>query len=164
MRRLPAALTLLLAAAGAPALHAAEVTQTVVAAAPPTKVWALIGPFEGIAAWLPGAVSSPADNGSTVGSVRVITLKAPGNPKVTEKLTGQLAHSYSYRILDVDPKVLPVQGYTSIIWVTRQGTGSVIHWHASFEPAGGASEATATKAVTALYQAGLANIKTLVEK
>ena len=44
----------------------------------------VVGPFDGISAWLQGAASSPADHGDTVGSVRVITLKAPGNPTVKE--------------------------------------------------------------------------------
>ena len=165
MRRLLGAVpALLLTTAALQVLHAAEVTQTITTTASPVKVWTLIGPFDGIAAWLPGAASSPADNGNNTGSVRVITLKAPGNPTVTEKLTGTLAHSYRYEIVKVDPKVLPVQDYTSTIWVTRGPTGTTIHWHGTFEPAGGASEAAATKAVAGLYQAGLANIKTMVEK
>ena len=165
MRHLLAAVpALILATQAAQTLHAAEVTQTVTTSAPPAKVWALIGNFDGIANWLPGAASSPADHGNTLGSVRVITLKAPGNPTVTEKLTGRLGHSYRYEIIRVDPKVLPVTGYVSTLWVTHEGAGSTIHWHSDFQPAGGAGEAGAEKAVTGLYRASLDNIKTLVEK
>ncbi len=144
--------------------QAAEVTQSITTTASPKAVWALVGPFDGISGWLPGTVSSPADHGSTVGSVRVITLKAPGNPTVKEKLTAHKGHSYSYAILEVDPKVLPVTGYTSTISVTKDGTGSKITWHADFQPAGGADEATADKALTGLYQSGLTNIKAMAEK
>ncbi len=144
--------------------QAAEVSQSITTTASPKAVWALVGPFDGIAGWLPGAVSSPADHGDTVGSVRIITLKAPGNPTVKEKLTAHKAHSYSYAILAVDPKVLPVTGYTSTISVTKDGTGSKVTWQSNFQPAGGADEAAADKAVTGLYQAGLGNIKKLTEK
>ncbi len=143
---------------------AAEVTQTVTTTAAPAKVWKIIGRFESIAGWLPGAASSPADHGSTVGSVRVITLKAPGNPTVTEKLTAMHAHSYSYAIETVDPKVLPVAGYTSTISVAKSGAGSLVTWHGAFQPAGGADDATAEKAVTGLYRAGLDNIKKMAEQ
>ena len=163
MRPLLAAVPAAFLAATQP-LYAAEVTQTVTTSAPPAKVWALIGNFDGIANWLPGAASSPADHGNALNSVRVITLKAPGNPTVTEKLTGRQGHSYRYEILQVDPKVLPVTNYVSTIWVTHEGAGSTIHWHSDFQPAGGTDDAGAEKAVTALYQAGLNNIKTLAQK
>ncbi len=168
MRRLPGAVpALFLATAALQPLHAAEVTQSIATTAPAAKVWALVGPFAGIASWLPGAASSPADHGDTIGSVRVITLKAPGNPTVTEKLTGRLGHSYRYEIEQVDPKVLPVTNYVSTIWVTHAppgATGSIVHWHSDFQPAAGSSDAAAQKAVTGLYQAGLANIKAMAEK
>ena len=144
--------------------RAAEVTQTVTTTAPPAKVWGMIGKFEDIANWLPGAASSPADHASTVGSVRVITLKAPGNPTVTEKLTAMHKRSYSYAIEKVDPKVLPVTGYTSTISVAKSGTGSLVTWHSMFQPAGGTDDAGAEKAVTGLYRASLDNIKKLAEQ
>ncbi len=146
------------------AAQAAEVTQSITTTASPKTVWALIGAFDGISGWLPPVASSPADHGNTVGSVRTLTLKAPGNPTVKEKLTARKGHMYSYAILAVDPKVLPVTGYTSTITVAKSGSGSTVTWHSDFTPAGGADEATAEKAVSGLYQAGLTNIKALAEK
>ncbi len=143
---------------------AAEVTQTVKTTASPAKVWGMIGKFESIASWLPGAVSSPADKGDKIGSVRVITLKSADGPTVTEKLTARHAHGYSYAILKVDPKVLPVTGYTSTISVAGSGTGSIVTWHGTFQPAGGVDEAGAEKAVSGLYRASLDNIKAMAEK
>jgi hypothetical protein len=64
----------------------------------------------------------------------------------------------------VDPKVLPVTDYSSTITVAKSADGSTITWTGSFTPAGGADEATASKAVTGLYRGGLDNIKALVEK
>jgi len=146
------------------AAYATDVTETVTTTAPPKTVWHLIGKFDAIVNWLPGVVSSPADKGSTVGSVRTITLKAPGGPTVVETLTAHKGHSYSYKIDKVDPKVLPVSGYTSTISVVKADGGSTVTWTGSFTPAGGADDAAASKAVSGLYRSGLDNIKTLVEK
>jgi uncharacterized protein YndB with AHSA1/START domain len=162
IRLLGAAACALVLAAGTAC--AAEVTQTVTTTASPAKVWGMIGKFDSIATWLPNVASSPADKGDAVGSVRVITLKAPGDPTVTEKLTAHHGHSYSYAITQVDPKVLPVTGYKSTISVAKAGAGSVVTWHGSFKPAGGADDAGAEKAVTGLYRSGLDNIKTMAEQ
>ena len=150
--------------AGAPAALAAQVTETVDTTASPAKVWSVIGHFADIADWLPGAASSPADKGDAKGSVRVITLKADGSPTVTEKLLAHSSHAYTYAITQVDPKVLPVTGYTSTISVKPAHGGSTVTWHGSFKPAGGADDAASEKAVGGLYRAGLDNIKSLAEK
>lgn len=153
-----------LASAAMQAAAAVEVSETVTTAAAPAKVWAMIGKFDAIATWLPGAESSPADKGSEVGSVRVITLKGPGSPTVTERLTANAGQSYSYSILKVDPKVLPVTDYTSTIGMAPAGSGSLVTWSGSFQPAGGADDATAAKAMSGVYRAGLDNIKALSER
>lgn len=163
MIRLPGAVAALVIGALGTA-SAAEVTQTVTTTASPAKVWSMIGGFDTIGTWLPGAASSPADHGNTVGSVRVITLKAPGDPTVTEKLTARKGTHYSYAILKVDPKVLPVTSYTATISVTKVGAGSEVTWHGSFKPAGGTDDAGAEKAVSGLYRSGLDNIKAMAEK
>jgi hypothetical protein len=159
--------TLMLAACAAFSLaqtaHAVEVTETVTTSASPKAVWTLVGKFEDIVNWLPGVASSPADKGSKVGSTRVITLKAPGDPTVTETETARKGHSYSYKIDKVDPKVLPVTAYTSTISVTKSATGSTMTWHGNFTAAG-TDDAAAQKAVSGLYRSGLDNVKTLVEK
>jgi hypothetical protein len=68
-------------------------------------------------------------------------------------------------ITKVDPKVLPVTDYSSTITVAKaDGGGATVTWTGSFQPAGGADDATAEKAVTGLYRGGLDNIKTLAEK
>ena len=143
---------------------AAEVTQSVTTTASPKAVWSVIGAFDGIHTWLPGAASSPADKGNKIGSVRLITLSAPGNPTVQEQLTARKGTSYSYKILKVDPKVLPVTNYASTISVTKSGAGSTVTWHATFTPPAGTDEAADEKALTGLYESGLGNIKTMAEK
>ena len=155
----------LLASGATRAAWAVDVTQKVATTASPEVVWSIIGGFPDIATWLPAAASSPADKGSDVGSVRIITLKAPGEPTITEKLTARdpAAHSYSYQIVKVDPKVLPVAGYTSTISVAAHGSGSTITWRGHFAAAGGASDAAAAKAVKGVYSSGLAHVKSLAE-
>jgi uncharacterized protein YndB with AHSA1/START domain len=145
---------------------AAEIMQVVTTTAPPAKVWDIIKAFDSIATWLPPAKSSPADHGTDIGSVRVITLKAPGDPTVTEKLTAHsdAARSYSYEIIKVDPKVLPVTNYASTIAVSPTSGGSLVTWRGSFTPAAGVDQATAEKAVAGVYRAGLDEIKVLAEK
>ena len=148
------------------AAQAADVKEVVDTSASPTKVWSIIKEFDSIGTWLPIAKSSPADKGTKIGSVRVITLKAPGDPTVTEKLTAHsnAKHSYSYAIVKVDPKVLPVTGYTSTISVVKTSGGSTVTWVGKFTPAEGVDEATADKAVSGVYRAGLDNIKVLAER
>ena len=145
---------------------AVEVNQAVKTSAPPAKVWALIKDFDGIANWLPPAASSPADSGNKVGSVRTITLKAPGNPTVVEKLTKYAAakRSYSYDIVQVDPKVLPVVNYHSTITVSPDGHGSKVVWQGEFDAPPGGDENASAKAVVGVYRAGLDNIKEVMEK
>jgi hypothetical protein len=145
---------------------AAEIMQVVTTTAAPAKVWDIIKAFDSIATWLPPAASSPADHGTEIGSVRVITLKAPGDPTVTEKLTAHsdAARSYSYAIVKVDPKVLPVTNYVSTIAVSPTSGGSLVTWRGSFLPAAGVDKETAEKAVAGVYRAGLDEIKVLAEK
>ncbi len=80
-----------------PALAAkkeSEVKQSIDTTATPEKVWTVIGDFNGIADWLPPAASSPATDGNNVGSVRTITLKAPGDlgRKVRSRARGGRRH------------------------------------------------------------------------
>jgi hypothetical protein len=142
------------------------VRESVDTTAAPDKVWSVIGDFAGIANWLPGAVSSPATSGNDKGSVRTITLKAPGGPTVVEKLLRYDAtkYSYTYAIEQVDPKVLPVVNYKSTISVKAGKSGTKISWSGHFDPAPGTDLAADEKAVSGLYQSGLGNIKTLAEK
>jgi len=164
MIRLAMTTAVAILAIGLQTVRATEVTETVTTTASPKTVWQVIGKFDSIAQWLPNVASSPADKGNKVGSVRVITLNAPGNPTVTEKLTARKGHSYSYEIEQVDPKVLPVTAYTSTISVAKAGAGSIVTWHGSFTPPSGVDDATSSKAVSGLYRSGLDNIKALAEK
>lgn len=140
--------------------------ETITTTASPDAVWAVIGEYDSISKWHPVVASSPADKGNSVGSVRALTLKADGNPGFSEKLLKYSAekHSYKYAIVSVDPKVLPVTNYTSIIKVKATKTGSKIDWSGRFDAPEGVDGATSVGAITGVYKGGLANVKTLAEK
>ncbi len=156
----------LLAGLWAGPVLAITVTQTVTTTATPDQAWGVIADFAGISTWLPPAASSPADHGNDVGSVRTITLKAPGDPTIVEKLTAYDAakHSYSYDIVQVDPKVLPVVNYHSTIHVWHGKSGTKVIWTGTFDAPPGVKDAVSAKAVRGTYRAGLDQIKVLAEK
>jgi hypothetical protein len=159
------AAALLASLCASPAL-ALTVTKSVTTTAAPDKAWGVIADFGGIATWLPPAASSPADHGNDVGSVRTITLKAPGNPTIVEKLTSYDAakHSYSYDIVQVDPKVLPVVNYHATIKVTHGKLGTKVVWTGTFDAPPGVKDATSKKAIRDTFAAGLDKIKSLAEQ
>ena len=151
-----------------------RVTQTVDIARTPEQVWAIAGDFDAIARWHPVIASSPATKGNEVGSVRTLTLKADGAPKFDEELLkyDTVGRSYQYKILAVDPKVLPVNNYMA--WFEVQPNpagGSTVEWRAAFyrgymlnDPPPELNDAASSKAVAGVLRAGLDNLKTLAER
>ncbi len=151
-----------------------KVTQTVDIARTPDQVWAICGDFDSIARWHPLIASSPATTGNEVGSVRTITLKAEGDPSFEENLVKYDAagHSYQYRIEKVDPKILPVNNYSS--WFEVQDNpsgGATVEWRSAFyrgymlnDPPPELNDVASAKAVTDVLRAGLDNIKALAER
>ena len=151
-----------------------KVTQTVDIARTPDQVWAICGNFDSIARWHPMIASSPASKGNEIGSLRTITLKAEGDPHFEEELVKYDAagHSYQYRIEKVDPKVLPVNNYSS--WFELQdgpAGGTTIEWRSAFyrgymlnDPPPELNDAASSKAVKDVLRAGLDNIKAIAER
>lgn len=126
-------------------------------AASPDRVWERVGRY-GDMSWHPAMVATENPGGNAVGAVRVLTLGAPGGPTVTEELA---AHSdgerrYAYRILAVDPAVLPVVNYSSTIAVEPAGEGGArVVWTGRFDAAPGAADEAAKEAVAGVYDSGL---------
>jgi Polyketide cyclase / dehydrase and lipid transport len=81
------------------------------------------------------------------------------------------AMSYSYRIDNVDVKVLPVNNYSSTIAVVpAEGGKSTVEWRGAFyrgypnnDPPPELNDEAALKAVGKVYRAGLENLKKKVE-
>ena len=105
-----------------------KIDESIVIAAPPDEVWAIVGDFANFAAWNPWLSASEADKGNTPGSTRTLT-RAKGGGTLTEELDdyqpGQRELSYrSGRKLD--PQVLPASSYSVRLQVTPEGDGSKV--------------------------------------
>ncbi|GAA0720753.1 SRPBCC family protein [Dokdonella soli] len=153
--------------AAAPVL---KVSKSVIVHAEPGAVWEKARDFDGLARWHPAVAKDEIAVGTNneVGAVRVLTLRDGGT--VREKLLGFDAkhHRFRYTILE---GVLPVSAYTSTLSVKAAGKNrSKVTWSGTFKrkntgpnPAANENDATATKTMGSVYQAGLDNLKKIVE-
>lgn len=160
-----------LALAGAACAHGPtrqKVTEKVTINAPADVVWARIRNFDALKDWHPAVAESPASNGNNEGSVRQLKLRGGGALTETLEAYDDAKKRYSYRAKDGG--ALPVTNYTSTISVTAEGSASVVEWRGAFyrgypnnDPPPDQNDEAAIRAVTGVYQAGLANLKKLVE-
>jgi hypothetical protein len=165
-----AALSLISFAAFAHGPSRQKVTEKIEINAPAAKVWAVVGNFQDMS-WLPGVAKTEGTGGNTPEQAkRKLTLKDGG--VIDESLTKYDAEgmSLSYRIDQVDVKVLPVNNYSSTISVKDDGGKSVVEWKGAFyrgfmnnDPPPELSDEAALKAVTGIYKAGLEALKAKVE-
>jgi mxaD protein len=162
-----------LAAVSVAALAAAtqlKVTKEVTINAPADQVWATVKNFDSLDKWHPAVESDRIVSGKNneVGAERLLTLKGGGT--IREKLLAidDKRHSMRYTILE---GVLPVSDYTSTITVAAAGKDrSNVTWSGSFKrkdtsdkPAADANDEAATKTMSGVYQAGLDNLKKMLE-
>ena len=148
-----------------------KVEESIVINAPPAKVWAMVGDFNGLNKWVPPVEASTATTGNTVGSVR--TLSITGGEKLNEVLESYDAAGMKlgYRMLEPNTKVLPVNNYSSTIMVTPEGaSASKVSWKGAFyrgfmnnNPPAEMNDEAAVKAVTGLYKASLEKLKKVAE-
>lgn len=164
-----AALTLTASLALAHGPTRQKATEKITIDAPADAVWAVVKDFDALAKWHPAVEASPADKGNTEGSVRQIKLKGGGALTETLERYNDANKSYSYRAKDGG--ALPVTNYTSTITVSADGGKSVVEWRGAFyrghpnnDPPPDQNDEAAVKAITGVYQSGLANLKKLVEK
>jgi hypothetical protein len=177
MKSLALAAAFLCAALAAPAwAHGPtrqKLVETVEIDKPVEKVWAVIQNFDALSKWHPAVASSVADKGNEEGSTRLVVLKAPGDPSFAEVLLKYDAagHSYKYELPKVDPKILPVNNYTSTLSVLDNGKGgSTVEWKGAFyrgymlnDPPPELNDENSVAAVKGVYRAGLDNLKKIVE-
>jgi carbon monoxide dehydrogenase subunit G len=145
-----------------------KVSEKISINAPADAVWARIRNFDALKDWHPAVAESPADKGNAEGSVRQLKLKGGGALTETLEAYDDAKKKYSYRAKDGG--ALPVTNYTSTISVMAEGSGSVVEWRGAFyrgypnnDPPPDQNDEAAVKAVTGVYQAGLANLKQLAE-
>lgn len=171
LSRFPLTLALALAAsvAWAHGPTRQKVTETVTIKAAPDVVWAKVKDYGAMQTWHPAVASTSADKGSTVGSVRTLTLK--DGAKIVEELESysDADKKFSYRMKDPGP--VPVSNYSSTLSV-KPGDGgtTVVEWRGAFyraypnnDPPPEKNDEAAVKAITGIYQSGLANLKKISE-
>jgi hypothetical protein len=147
-----------------------KITETVTIAVPPDRVWAVIGNFQDMG-WHPAVEKTEGQGGNGPEAKRKLTLKGGGT--IDEELSKfePDQRSYSYRITQVDVKVLPVTNYSSTITVSSAAGGSTVEWRGAFyrgypnnDPPPELNDEAAQKAVSAVYRAGLDALKAQLEK
>jgi hypothetical protein len=146
------------------------VVETIEIAAPPAKVWAVVGNFQD-ASWLPGVVRSEGEGGNTPERATRRLFLAHG--AIDERLVqyDEAAMSLRYLMEHVDIKLLPVGNLSATLKVTPAGAGSVVEWKSRFYrafPGGNPPEQftdeIAIAAVTDMFKSGLANLKAGIER
>jgi hypothetical protein len=140
-------------------------------AAPPAKIWAVIGHFHDMS-WDNQVAKTTGTGGDTPDSTRTITLKS-GGVLPDENLERYEPQNFTYATFlpHVDVKVLPVTNFSSILVVLPQPDGgSRVEWrcafyrgYPNFGPPPDLNEAAAIKAVTALTQPALDGLKAKME-
>ena len=145
-----------------------KVVETVTIEAPAATVWARIKNFNALKDWHPAVAESAADKGNEVGSVRIVKIKGGG--EITETLEAMDDAQMMYKYRAKDGGALPVTNYTSTIKVSDAGGKAQVEWRGAFyrgfpnnDPPPEQNDEAAVKAVTGVYQGGLANLKKLVE-
>jgi hypothetical protein len=146
-----------------------KVVETVEINAPADKVWAVIGNFQDMS-WHPAFSKTEGKGGNDVGATRILTVESGG--KIFEKLTKYNAEgkTLGYEITEVDVKVVPVTNYSATMTVTAAGDKSTVEWKAAFyrgyvnnDPPPELSDEAAVKAITDVFQSGLAALEKKLE-
>jgi hypothetical protein len=160
--------------AGAHSASRLKLVQSVPIHASAERVWALVGDFNNWQRWLPMvAATRDAGDGHSPEAPRTLVLRDSG-AQIVETLdtVDAPAMTLKYRIRKVDIDAFPVNTYSSTIIVKPNGAGdSTVEWRAAyfradqnFDPPAKYGDDAATAAVTALYSAGLANLKKVAEQ
>ncbi len=127
-----------------------------VLAAPAARVWGVMAPFDGLAAWHPAFRSSVITNGvpaNLVGAERLLTLQ--DGAEIRERLLGmsEFKRTCVYTILS---SPLPITDYVSTIRVTpvTMGDRAFVEWWSRFEAAPADRDAM-VNLIKGVYEAGI---------
>lgn len=147
-----------------------KISESVEIKAAPAKVWEKAGNFGDLGAWHPAIKSTEIVSGENgkVGAVRLLTLQDGGTVKETLLSFDAKKMRYGYNIVE---SPLPVSEYTSTITVGKAKKDLCkVTWSGEFKrkdtsevPVAGQDDTTATKTMSAVYRAGLDNLKTIME-
>jgi hypothetical protein len=176
MRMRFAVLALLAAAALAPtAAHAhgatpQKVVETIDIAAPPSKVWAIVGDFQNMD-WLPGVVRTEGVGGNEPETAHRRLILASG-ATLDDRLVQYDASAMSLRYLieKIDFAVMPINNFSATLTVRASAAGAAVEWKARFyrafpggNPPENYTDEKAIEAVEKMFREGLAALKAKVE-
>lgn len=151
-----------------------KVEKTIIIKAEPAKVWAIVKDFGGAHKWLPGVASTKVeqkkDDSGEMATFRTLALKDGGN--VYEKLRSADDASMKMKY-EIVSSTLPLTDFNASITVEKgdKPGESKVTWVGRFYrlyklnppiPAGQDDE-TALKAITGIFDSGLANLQKVVE-
>jgi mxaD protein len=138
--------------------------------AAPAKVWNFVKPFDSVSRWHPLFSVSEIVSGrdGKLGAIRALTIK--DGPTFTEELLAlnEQGMAFSYNVIE---SPLPIDRYLSTMSVKPNGRGgSIVTWVGQFSrknprdnPPDAESDAGAVGLITGAYQAGLQNLRKLME-
>jgi mxaD protein len=138
--------------------------------APPAKVWNLVKPFDSVSRWHPLFASSDIVSGrdGKLGAIRALTIK--DGPTFTEELLAfnEQNMAFTYNVIEGP---LPIDRYLSTMSVKSNGRGgTIVTWVGQFSrknprdnPPEAETDAACIALITGAYQAGLQNIKKMME-
>lgn len=146
-----------------------KVEKIITIKADPAKVWAIVKDFGGIQKWHPGVASTKLEK-KGADTFRTLTFKAGGS--VYEKLRSIDDESMKLKY-EIVTGTLPLTDYNAIMTVAKgENPGeTTVTWMGRFYrlyklnppiPAG-QDDATAVKAITDIFDAGLANLQKVAE-
>lgn len=149
-----------------------KVEEQIEISAPAEKVWAIIQDFCSISNWHPSVKSCENAGGNAPDALRTVTLD--NGERINEKLVKYDAAgmSYSYMLTGPNLKALPINTLGSSIAVKPSDNGgTIVAWKGAFyrgypgnNPPPELNDEAGIRAVTGLFQAGLAKIKELAEQ
>ena len=128
-----------------------RVAESVDLAAPPDKVWALIGQFGG--SWHP-LIASIRTTGTGVGQLR--TIETVDGKEIVERLDAIDNSKRFYRYTNITG--IPASHYTGVLGVRPKGSGSTVEWRSQFL-ANNQPDLLVKLIVSALLKTGLESLK-----
>lgn len=144
--------------------------ETIIIAAPPDAVWAVLKDFAGVAGWNTALKASKGEGGNTAGATRSITLKNDGQLEEGLDEVNEAEKYVGYRLSKENVEVFPVSFYSATISVKADGDGSLVTWSGRFYrgdtsnfPPDNLNDEAALNAMTEFFKQGLAGLKAKLE-
>jgi len=139
---------------------------TVDFAVPADKVWNFLKDFDSLPKWHPAIASDMIISGdrNEVGAIRTLTFK--DGPTFDEELVvmDDATRTFSYRV--IDPTVLPLEEYVSVLKVVSTGPkSSAVIWSSSYTNKADSKmkDADLINFINGVYHAGLVNAQKILQ-